>query len=155
MMITADKKVLVYGGMISRTAETNPEPSSHLFVFKYDSLQVQQKIKLSTDFVNAGANVLLLPDSSILSPGGLSKRISVFTNKLMNPDKCFHWDTRFVPKCKIDASSEMTPAWTVCDMPSCETWLHLFCIGEDAPEVDPWYCKPCRDGKRPPKFWKP
>ena len=91
----------------------------------------------------------------ILSPGGLSKRISVFTNKLVNPDKCFHWDTRFVPKCKIDALSEMTPAWTVCDMPNCETWKHLFCIGEDAPEVDPWYCKPCRDGKRSPKFWKP
>ena len=89
MMITADKKVLVYGGMISRTAETNSEPSSHLFVFKYDSLQVK-KIKLSTDFVNAGANVLLLPDSSILSPGGLSKRNFVFTNKPMNPDKCFH-----------------------------------------------------------------
>ena len=31
MMITADKKVLVYGGMISRTADTNPESSSHLF----------------------------------------------------------------------------------------------------------------------------
>ena len=95
--------------MISRTAETNPEPSSPLFVFKYGSFQVQRKIKLSTDFVNAGANVSLLPDSSILSPGGLSKRISVFTNKPMNPDKCFHWDTRFVPKCKIDASTEMTP----------------------------------------------
>ena len=81
MVITADKKVLVYGGMISRTAETNPEPSSHLFVFKYDILQVQRKIKLSTDFVNAGANVLLLPDSSILSPGGLSKRISVLTSQ--------------------------------------------------------------------------
>ena len=59
----------------SRTAETNPEPSSHLFVFKYDRLQVQ-KIKLSADF--AGGNFLLRSDSSILSPGGLSKRISVF-----------------------------------------------------------------------------
>ena len=71
-MITANKKVLVYGGMISRTAETNPEPLSHQFlnmsVFKYVSFQVQIKIKLSTGFVNAGANVLLLPDSSILSP---------------------------------------------------------------------------------------
>ena len=47
----------------------------------------------------------------------------------MNPDKCFHWDTRLSPTVK-------TPAWIVCDMPNCETWLHLFYIGEDVPEID-------------------
>ena len=90
IMVTMAQKILIYGGMVSRTAEAKPEPSSHLFVFKYNTLQVQRKIKLPADFVNAGSDVLLLPDLSILSPGRLSKRISVFTNKPMNPDKCFH-----------------------------------------------------------------
>ena len=33
IMVTMAQKILIYGGMVSRTSEAKPEPSSHLFVF--------------------------------------------------------------------------------------------------------------------------
>ena len=77
IMITADKKVLAYGGVIPGQQKQTQNLQA-ICLFLNMTVCRFKKIKLSADFVNAGANFLLRSDSSILPPGGLSKRISVF-----------------------------------------------------------------------------
>ena len=111
-------------------------------------------IDLPSMYSSAGCTTILLPDSSIPSLGGSSMRVSVSTYKPMNPELCYHWEKEYVSICNIANSPEGTPFWIECEMPGCKTWLHLFCIKEEVLQVDPWYCKPRKDGKKAPKTWR-
>ena len=72
----------------------------------------------------------------------------------MNPQHCYHWEKTHLPSCVIENSAELTPAWVECEMPGCKAWLHVFCIKEETPQVDPWFCQPCKQGKWPPLNWR-
>ena len=117
-------KILFVGGVVSSNESSVPQLNTSVEVFNYLNGQHIQQINVGQEYCTSACSSVILPDNSVIVPGGNQRRISVFTYKTMNADKCFHWDKHFVTDCIISQSCEVTPAWIQCDM--CSTWMHLF-----------------------------
>ena len=85
-------KLLFVGGVVSNEERGMPNLNNFIHIFNYINGQNIRLISVSNEFQTSSCSSIILPDHSILIPGGKQKRVSISSYKTMNPDTCFHWD---------------------------------------------------------------